>query len=62
MPEKKLLAKSYYDKELIEALDKLHIPHCQSQQSLNDQLDILRRIANRLGLYDAADFLKDALT
>ena len=30
----------------------------QSQQSLNDQLRALIAVANRLGLYDAADHLK----
>lgn len=29
----------------------------QSQQSLNDQLRALVSVANRLGLYDAADYL-----
>lgn len=30
----------------------------QNQSSLKDQLAILRPFANRLGLYDAADFIK----
>jgi hypothetical protein len=30
----------------------------QTQMSLNDQLKILRIAANKLGLYDAADFIK----
>jgi len=30
----------------------------QVQYSLNEQLDYLRTIANKLGLYDAADYLK----
>jgi len=31
----------------------------QSQQSLNDQLRVLVDVANKLGLYDAADYLKE---
>jgi len=30
----------------------------QTQMALNDQLKILRIAANKLGLYDAADFIK----
>ena len=30
----------------------------QTQRALNDQLKILRIAANKLGLYDAADFIK----
>lgn len=30
----------------------------QTQMALNDQLRILRIAANKLGLYDAADFIK----
>jgi hypothetical protein len=30
----------------------------QTQMALNDQLEILRIAANRLGLYDAADFIR----
>ena len=30
----------------------------QTQMSLNEQLQILRPFANRLGLYDAADYLR----
>jgi hypothetical protein len=30
----------------------------QTQTSLNEQLQILRQFANKLGLYDASDYLK----
>ena len=30
----------------------------QTQMALNDQLKILRIAANKLGLYDAADFIR----
>lgn len=30
----------------------------QTQMALNDQLRILRVAANKLGLYDAADFIR----
>ena len=30
----------------------------QTQVSLNEQLQILRQFANKLGLYDASDYLK----
>lgn len=43
-----------YIKEAMKAVPKQH----QSQQSLNDQLRVLIDVANRLGLYDAADYLK----
>lgn len=33
----------------------------QRQDSLNDQLRDLQAVANRLGMYDAADFLAKAL-
>lgn len=33
----------------------------QSQVGLDDQLSDLLAVANRLGLYDAADFIKEAL-
>ena len=33
----------------------------QTQAALNDQLFDLMVIANRLGMYDAADYLKDKL-
>ena len=33
----------------------------QSQRSLLDQLLILMALANRMGLYDAADFIRDKL-
>ena len=39
--------------EAIKCIPKQH----QSQQSLNDQLRALVSVANRLGLYDAADYL-----
>lgn len=31
----------------------------QNQSSLKDQLQLLRPFANKLGLYDAADYIKD---
>lgn len=35
------------------------IPRCQqTQRCLEYQLLLLREVANRLGLYDAADFLR----
>lgn len=47
-----LMAMGYY-----EYLNKIEqMP--QTQISLNDQLRILRVFANKLGLYDAADYLK----
>lgn len=33
----------------------------QRQEALDDQLRMLRRIADRFGLYDAADFIGKAL-
>ena len=40
-----------------EAIKKLpQLP--QAQYSLEEQLDELRRIANRLGLYDAAEWIE----
>ena len=33
----------------------------QRQDSLNDQLNDLRIIANRFGFYDAADFIRTTL-
>ena len=33
----------------------------QTQRALNDQLRDLQEIANRLGLYDAADLVQDLL-
>lgn len=33
----------------------------QSQAALNDQLALLKAAANRLGLYDAADYLGNVL-
>jgi hypothetical protein len=44
-----------YLKEAMKAVPKQH----QSQQSLNDQLRALVGVANHLGLYDAADYLKE---
>jgi hypothetical protein len=44
-----------YINEAMKAVPKQH----QSQQSLNDQLRALVGVANRLGLYDAADYLKE---
>jgi hypothetical protein len=36
-----------------------HIPKfAQSQHSLEEQLTALRAIANRVGLYDAADYIQ----
>lgn len=35
--------------------------HCQRQDSLLDQLNDVIYLANRLGCYDAADFIKDKL-
>lgn len=44
----------------ISVLEK--IPNCpQTQDSLTDQLKFLRMVANRLGLYDAADHIKNTL-
>ena len=40
-------------KEAMNAVPQQH----QSQQSLNDQLRALVSVANKLGLYDAADYL-----
>ena len=31
----------------------------QSQESLDEQLNILMRFANKLGLYDAADYINN---
>ncbi len=31
----------------------------QAQNSLEEQLELLRLVANRFGLYDAADYLKN---
>lgn len=40
-----------------------HLPsiprHAQTQRALNDQLRDLSSVANRLGMNDAADFLRD---
>lgn len=33
----------------------------QTQAALNDQLQALQAVANRLGFYDAADFLANTL-
>lgn len=33
----------------------------QTQEALNDQLRYLAAIANKMGLYDAADFVTDVL-
>jgi len=33
----------------------------QTQASLDDQLKILHAVANRIGLYDAADFIKERI-
>lgn len=44
-----------YIKEAMQTVPKQH----QSQQSLNDQLRALVDVANKLGLYDAADYLKE---
>lgn len=35
--------------------------HAQTQVPLNDQLTMLMDVANRLGLYDAADYLRGKL-
>jgi hypothetical protein len=43
-----------YDTQL-KRIDQLN----QNQCSLKDQLTLLRPFANRLGLYDAADYLRD---
>ena len=42
-------------KEAMRSVSQQH----QSQQSLNDQLQVLVGVANKLGLYDAADYLKE---
>lgn len=36
-------------------------PRSQTQEALNDQLKKLQIVANRLGLYDAADFIRNVL-
>ena len=43
-----------YINEAMKTVPRQH----QSQQSLNDQLSALVGVANKLGLYDAADYLK----
>jgi hypothetical protein len=35
--------------------------HSQTQVALNDQLVMLMDVANRVGLYDAADYLRGKL-
>lgn len=44
----------------IEAIPKI-IQQPQAQYSLTDQLKELRTAANKLGLYDAADFIRNQL-
>jgi len=44
----------------IEAVRAIH-RQPQTQAALNDQLTALREAAQRLGLYDAADFIRDVL-
>jgi hypothetical protein len=42
----------------LQELDKVkQVP--QTQEALNDQLKKLRIIANKFGLYDAADYLRN---
>ena len=43
----------------VSILGNLQMP--QDQRSLRDQLETLKVVANRLGLYDAADYLGDSL-
>ena len=33
----------------------------QTQESLTDQLRLMRLVANKLGCYDAADYLRDRI-
>ena len=42
-------------------LDKLPKDRPQRQDSLRDQLQDLQAVANRLGMYDAADYLRNVL-
>lgn len=44
---------AYYEKEL-DKIEQLN----QTQSSLHKQMFILRHFANKLGLYDVADYLK----
>jgi len=44
---------AYYEKEL-DKIEQLN----QTQSSLHKQMFILRQFANKLGLYDVADYLK----
>jgi hypothetical protein len=44
---------TYYEKEL-DKIEQLN----QAQSSLHKQMFILRQFANKLGLYDVADYLK----
>jgi len=44
---------TYYEKEL-DKIEQLN----QTQSSLHKQMFILRHFANKLGLYDVADYLK----
>lgn len=52
-PEK-VLNNYPYERQL-KRIDQLN----QTQISLKDQLKLLRPFANKLGLYDAADYIKD---
>jgi len=45
--------------QYIKTLMKTVPQQIQTQSSLNDQLHILADVANRLGLYEAADYLRD---
>lgn len=36
-------------------------PHPQAQYDLNRQLELLIIVANKLGLYDAADYLRNTI-
>lgn len=46
------------DQELVDFIDSIPV-HPQAQYSLNEQLKYLVFTGNRLGLYDAVDFLVD---
>lgn len=52
-----LAARAEHDRQLADLLVRLPSPAGPRQDALNDQLKDLWAIANRLGCYDAADWI-----